>query len=174
MGGAFSNAEICQFNKQSFHTKLNVIRDAHAVATFYSDLLLHQNTLPLTLPEYKHYELVESEEYFNGLRNSKVLDLKKPLSKNDKGKGEVQLSYYEFYNYLKDTFKGVYTDSNIKEDDRRDLVTQVFESAYVVQKALIEDLWNDCNVQGGEVKVEKYNSKSPQVPKQPSETSSSV
>jgi hypothetical protein len=61
----------------------------------------------------------ESENYFNKTRKELIPDL--------------GMSYYAFYNYIT-ALPRIYEST---------------ESAYIVQKTFIEDLWKTCNIQGG-------------------------
>ncbi len=54
-------------------------------------------------------------------------------------------SYYNFYQYLQNTLKTQYESPNNKDDDRRKVIEDVFKKCYIVQKYIIEDLWESCN-----------------------------
>lgn len=125
-----ADAYICKYNKESFNQKLDIIRDAHEVSQYYSSLLLIQK-LPIKLDYYKNYS-EETELYFNNTRKNILPDLNS--------------SYYKFYQYL-DSLGEFYENSNNTETDRLKIVTDVFNKCYIVQKYLIEDLWEDCNGQ---------------------------
>lgn len=134
MGGSSSSipadAYICKYNKASFNQKLDIIRDAHEVSQYYASLLLVEK-LPIQLDYYKNYN-EQTEEYFNPTRKNILPDL--------------DMSYYQFYQYL-ESLKKYYELSDNTENDRRKLLTDVFNKCYTVQKYIIEDLWEDCNGQ---------------------------
>lgn len=133
-------AQICQYNKYRFNKQLDIIRDAHNVTQFYASLLT-QETLPLKLDEYKNYT-DETEEYFNPTRKIVLPDL--------------GTSYYALFQYIEKTLKDEYEDSNNKESKRRDVLTNVFNKCFIVQKYIIEDLWESCNDQGGALPFQLY------------------
>lgn len=140
MGGTVSSslpdvpadAYICKYNKSSFNEKLNIIRDAHDVSQYYASLLLVEK-LPIKLLNYKNYSDA-TEEYFNPTRK---------ISLNDLGS-----SYYQFYQYL-NNIQELYEQPDNSETDRRRMLTDIFNKCYIVQKYIIEDLWNDCNEGNG-------------------------
>lgn len=123
-------AYFCRFNKRNFNKRLDIIRDAHEVSQFYAELLLEER-LPITLPEYKNYSDA-TEEYFNPTRKQNVADL--------------GMSYAQFYQYL-NTLQMLYEKPDVTDKDRTVLITDVFKKCYIVQRALIEDLWYDCSGQ---------------------------
>ena len=128
--GPPADALICKYNKSDFNNTLKIIRDAHDVSNFYADKLLLGGNLPLNLDEYKNYSAL-SENYFVPTRKVVLPDL-----------GE---SYYNFYQYLQNTIKTQYESPNNKDDDRRKVIEEVFKKCYIVQKYIIEDLWESCN-----------------------------
>jgi len=123
---------ICSYNKYSFDEKLDVIRDAHEVTQFYAELLL-QERLPLKLDQYKNYS-DHTEDYFNPTRKTILPDL--------------GMSYYKFYQYI-NSIPSLYEKTDMTEKDRRMMLSDIFKKCYIVQKYIIEDLWDDCNGQGG-------------------------
>lgn len=125
-----ADAYICKYNKESFNEKLDIIRDAHSVSQYYAALLLVQK-VPITLDFYKNYS-EKTEDYFNTTRKNTLDDLGS--------------SYYEFYQYLQ-TLKSVYEQGDNTETSKREILTNVFNKCYIVQKYIIEDLWEDCNNQ---------------------------
>lgn len=125
-----ANAYICKYNKTSFNNKLDIIRDAHEVSQYYATLMLVQK-LPVKLDLYKNYSEM-TEEYFNPNRKVVLPDL--------------EMSYHQYYQYLQ-TLSEYYEQSNNTENDRREILTKIFNKCYTVQKYLIEDLWEDCNGQ---------------------------
>lgn len=127
-----ADAYICKYNKSSFNEKLNIIRDAHDVSQYYASLLLVEK-LPLKLSNYKNYNDA-TEEYFNPTRKNIL---------NDLGS-----SYYQFYQYL-NNIQELYEQPDNSETDRRRMLTDIFNRCYIVQKYIIEDLWNDCNEGNG-------------------------
>lgn len=126
------NAPTCSYDKESFNTKLDVLRDAHEVTSFYSQLLL-DGKFAAKLDKYKNYSNA-TEDYFNPTRREVLSNLGS--------------SYYQFYQYL-NSLKGVYENSELDETSRRQIMVDVFNKCIIVQKYLIEDLWDDCNYQGG-------------------------
>lgn len=141
MGGSQSApAQICQYNKARFNKQLDIIRDAHNVTQFYADLST-QGTLPIKLEQYMNYT-DETEEYFNPNRKVVLPDL--------------ESSYYALYQYLDKTLKDEYEDSNNNDNKRRQVITNVFNKVFIVQKYIIEDLWESCNDQGGAIPFHLY------------------
>jgi len=135
MGGSSStvipkDAYICKYNKQSFNEKLDIIRDAHEVSQYYASLLLIEK-LPIKLDYYKNYSQA-TEKYFNPTRKNTLADL--------------GMSYFQFYHYL-ESLQKLYESTDNSENNRRELITSVFNKCYSVQKYIIEDLWEDCNGQ---------------------------
>jgi hypothetical protein len=126
-----AEAYICSYNKYSFDDKLDVIRDAHEVSQYYANLLLLER-LPIRLDLYKNYS-DHTEEYFNPTRKNVLTDL--------------GMSYYKFYQYI-NSIPELYEKTDMTESDRRKLLTDIFNKCYIVQKYIIEDLWDDCNGQG--------------------------
>lgn len=124
-------AYICSYNKYSFDDKLDVIRDAHEVSQYYANLLLLER-LPIKLDLYKNYS-DHTESYFNPTRKNVLTDL--------------GMSYYQFFQYI-NSVPSLYEKTDMNENDRRQLLTDIFKKCYIVQKYIIEDLWDDCNGQG--------------------------
>jgi hypothetical protein len=124
--------DICSYNKQIFNTKLDVLRDAHAVTSAYAKLLL-EGKFAAKLDKYTNYSDA-TEEYFNPTRKQVLSNLGS--------------SYYQFYQYI-NSLKSVYEKTELDETSRRQIVLDVFNKCIIVQKYLIEDLWDDCNKQGG-------------------------
>lgn len=133
-------ALTCAYNKNNFNKLLDITRDAHNVTQFYANILI-QETLPLKLDEYKNYT-DESEEYFNPTRKTNLPDL--------------ESSYYAFFQFLNRTLQEEYEASNNNDQKRRDIITKVFNKAFIVQKYLIEDIWESCNDQGGAISFNLY------------------
>lgn len=133
-------ALICSYNKQKFNKLLDITRDAHNVTQFYANLLI-QETLPLKLDEYRNYT-DETEEYFNPTRKTTLPDL--------------EASYYGFFQHLDKTLKEEYEASNNNDQRRREVINSVFNKAFIVQKYLIEDIWESCNDQGGALQFHLY------------------
>lgn len=124
-------AYICSYNKYSFDDKLDVIRDAHEVSQYYANLLLLES-LPTRLDSYKNYS-DHTESYFNPTRKHVLKDL--------------GMSYYKFYQYI-NSISYLYEKTEMTESSRRKLLSDIFKKCYIVQKYIIEDLWDDCNGQG--------------------------
>jgi hypothetical protein len=125
-------AYTCQYKKEEFNKLLNIIRDAHEVCKFYSQFLLLQK-VPIRLEEYKTYS-DSSEEFFNKTRKI-ILP-------------ELGMSYYTFYNYL-NVLQKAYENPDVTENEKRKMLTDIFNNAYIVQKLFIEDLCNTCDTQNG-------------------------
>lgn len=115
-------------NKQSFNLLLRILSDAQRVSFYYSELLF-QDSLPISLSEYKNYRK-ESEEYFNLTRLQKV--------------PELDMSYHDFYIQLL-YLKTQYEKPNNNDRIRRSIILKVFEHAFIVQRSLVIDLYNLCN-----------------------------
>ena len=127
-----SEAYICKYNKNDFNILLNIIRDCHEVSQYYSQFLLMEK-VPLQLPEYKNYS-DDSEIYFNKIRKNIIPDL--------------GMSYFAFYNYLS-SFSRLYESTDSTENNKRKMIIEIFNNAYIIQKTFIEDIWDTCNSQGG-------------------------
>lgn len=125
-------AYMCQYKKEEFNKLLNIIRDAHDVSKYYSQFLL-QEKVPVRLDEYKKYNDI-TEEYFN--KNRRII------------LEELGMSYYTFYNYL-NILQQTYENIDLTENEKRKILTDVFNKAYIVQKLFIEDLWETCDNQNG-------------------------
>lgn len=142
MGGSTSTptivefAKICKYNKDDFNKKIDVLRDAHALMQYYTELLLNEK-MPINLPEYKNYNDI-SEEYFNTRRKEEMGDLQaiNPKVRN----------YYDFFNALSN-LQAEYERNDITENERRNKIRNIFNISYIVLKLLVEDLWNSCDVQ---------------------------
>jgi hypothetical protein len=124
------DAYICKYNKESFNQKLDIIRDAHEVSQYYASLIL-MDKLPITLDYYKNYSQT-TENYFNPVRKVILADL--------------DSSYYQFYQSL-ESLREYYEQTDNTENDRRKIISDIFNKSYIVQKYIIEDLWEDCNNQ---------------------------
>lgn len=139
-----SYARTCAFNKEVFNKILNHIRDAHEVTQYYANILL-KDTLPISssgLPDgFKNYT-PENEKYFNTKRDQVLPDL--------------GTSYYDFYTRIKQNLVIEYDRANQNDVDRRRIIVDVFDKCYIVQKYLIEDLWETCNDIGGDEPFELY------------------
>jgi len=137
-------AKTCAFNKKTFNQILNHIRDAHEITQYYANILL-KDTLPISssgLPDgFKNYT-PENEKYFNSKRDQVLPDL--------------ATSYYDFYTRIKQNLVIEYDRSNQNDTDRRRIILDVFNKCYIVQKYIIEDLWETCNDLGGDEPFELY------------------
>lgn len=147
------DAYICKYNKETFNSKLDIIRDAHNVSQYYATFLLMEKP-PITLKSYLNYSDA-TEEYFNPTRKVVIPDL--------------EMSYYQFYQYLQ-TLQQVYERNDNTDNDRRAVLTNIFNKCFVVQKKLIEDLWDDCNGQTP-YRIENNNPESTQSESESSEVS---
>jgi len=123
-------AIICKYNKVKFNDLLNVIRDAHEITNYYANTLI-QSESKSRLDNYPNYSDV-TEEYFNVTRKETV--------------PELEESYYQFYQYI-NSLQKMYEDPNLNNEQRNDLLSTVFNKAHIVQKNLIDDLWNTCESQ---------------------------
>jgi len=132
MGNIFSKPQredIDKFlcSKNEFSLRLRVLRDAHEVSLYYAELLL-QDSLPAALQLYKNYNK-ETELFFNQTRKIK--------------REEINMSFYDFYNqlaFLNYTYEQTINNDNI----RRNMILDVFNKSYIIQRLLIQDLYNGC------------------------------
>jgi hypothetical protein len=111
----------------NFLLVLRVLRDAHDVSLHYSELLL-QDSLPVALQYYKNYTK-ETEMFFNASRKMK--------------RNEIGMSFHDFYNelaYLNYMYEQPINNASM----RRNVLLSVFNKSYIIQKLLIEDLYNAC------------------------------
>lgn len=132
MGGSASkpiegeaNDFIC--SKDNFLLMLRVLRDAHDVSLYYAELLL-QDSLPIALQFYKNYNK-ETEMFFNLSRK-----VKRP---------EIDMSFHDFYNQLA-YLNYMYEQSINNAAMRRSIILNVFNKSYIIQRLLIQDLYNTC------------------------------
>lgn len=119
------NEVVC--SKNDIQLILRVLRDAHDVSLFYAELLL-QDTLPIALQYYKNYSK-ETEMFFNTTRR-----IKRP---------DIDMSFHDFYNqlaFLNYTYEQPINNANM----RRSILLSVFNKSYIIQRLLIEDLYNMC------------------------------
>jgi hypothetical protein len=114
-------------SKNNIQLMLRVLRDAHDVSSFYAELLL-QDSLPIALQYYKNYSK-ETEIFFNMTRRVK--------------RQEIDMSFHDFYNqlaFLNYTYEQPINNANM----RRNILLSVFNKSYIIQRLLIEDLYNTC------------------------------
>lgn len=139
MGNFFSKAEPlnCTFNKVDFNSKLDIIRDTHNVLQFYANLLLLEK-LPISLPEYKNFNQI-TEVSFNVRRKEPIGNLTAFNSK--------LTTYYDFYKALENLPKE-YERPDITSQDRRNKITEIFNTCHVVLKELIDELFMNCETFG--------------------------
>lgn len=114
-------------NSENFLLMLRVLRDAHDVSLFYAELLL-QDSLPVALQFYKNYNK-ETEMFFNRTRKVK--------------REEIDMSFHDFYNQLA-YLNYMYEQSINNAAMRRNMLLQVFNKSYIIQRLLIQDLYNTC------------------------------
>lgn len=120
------NGVIC--NKENFSLLIMVISDAEKVASYYAELLLQEDPLPLALNYYENYNKT-TEQFFNRTRQQKI--------------GSIDMSYHDFYNQL--AYLNYLYERPINNDVlRRKIILQVFERAFKVQKHLVADLYSLC------------------------------
>jgi hypothetical protein len=120
-----SDKVIC--NANNFETLLQILADAHDVSLYYVELLL-QDSLPVALQFYKNYSKV-TEMFFNRTRKEKLQD--------------IDMSYHDFYNqlaYLNYMYEAPTNNAAI----RRNIILQVFDKSYKIQKHLIQDIYSNC------------------------------
>jgi hypothetical protein len=134
-------ATTCKYNKIKFNELLDLIRDAHTVTQFWGKLvLIDSKRLPSKLEEYKNYS-IPTRDYLNMTKD----DIKEDILDLIKTTGETTSLYY-FFEYLR-TFSSVYEQTSMNPEDRKSLIEKVFNNCYSVQKILIEEIWDTCNVQ---------------------------
>lgn len=120
-------ADVFVCSKDNFLLLLRVLKDAHDVSLFYSELLL-QDSLPVALQFYKNYTK-ETEVFFNRTRKIK--------------RQEIDMSFHDFYNQLA-YLNYMYEQSINNAAMRRKMLLQVFNKSYIIQRLLIQDLYNTC------------------------------
>ena len=120
----------CTFSKADFMKKVDIIKDAYEIMIFYGSFLTEPK-MPMTLPEYKQYSDV-TEEYFSSLRRNEMSDL-----------GNVT-TYYQFYKVL-DNLQKDYERTDATENERRQKISDVYQTSHAILKLLIEELWNTCD-----------------------------
>lgn len=134
MGGILSGARIaqnCTYNTKDFRNRIDRIKDAHRIETFYSKLLLEKK-MPLVLKEYPNYN-ASNEEYFNSRRNESIPGIESYGIK----------TYYEFYNML-GKLELVYANRSATEDERRTLIDKYVQIANFILENMAEELYNSC------------------------------
>ena len=130
MGNSSSNLQVDHIvcNKQNFLLLTEVISDAEKVASYYAELLLQEEPLPLVLNYYENYNKI-TERFFNKTRKEKI--------------GSIDMSYHDFYNQL--AYLNYLYERPINNDNlRRKILLQVFDRAFKIQKHLVADLYNLC------------------------------
>jgi len=120
------NGVIC--NKESFLLLIEVIADAEKVASYYAELLLQDDPLPLALNYYENYTK-KTERFFNKTRQQKIRS--------------IDMSYHDFYNQLA-YLNYLYERPVNNQELRRKIILQVFDKAFKVQKHLVADLYLLC------------------------------
>ena len=130
MGNSSSKSEIdgviC--NKENFLLLIEVIADAEKVSSYYAELLLQEEPLPLGLNYYQNYTKL-TEQFFNKTRKEKI--------------ESIDMSYHDFYNqlaYLNYLYERPVNNNVL----RRKILLEVFNKSFNVQKHLIMDLYNLC------------------------------
>lgn len=120
------NSVIC--NKKNFLMLTEVISDAEKVASFYVELLLQDEPLPLSLNYYQNYNKT-TEQFFNKTRMNKI--------------SSIDMSYHDFYNQL--AYLNYLYERPVNNDVlRRKIILQVFDRAFKIQKHLVSDLYYSC------------------------------
>jgi len=115
-------------SKETFLMLIEVISDAEKVASYYAELLLQDEPLPLSLNYYENYSKT-TEIFFNRTRKEKI--------------GSIDMSYHDFYNQL--AYLNYLYERPVNNDVlRRKIILQVFDRAFKVQKHLIADLYSLC------------------------------
>jgi len=121
-----TNDFVC--NAENFKSLLEILADAHDVSLYYAELLL-QDSLPIALQYYKNYSKL-SEVYFNRTRKQKLQD--------------IDMSYHDFYNqlaYLNYMYEAPVNNTAM----RRNMILQIFDKSYKIQKLLIQDIYGYCS-----------------------------
>lgn len=129
-------ASMCKYNKQNFQERIDILRDAHSVMQYYADILLKAK-MPTSLGEYRNYT-ESSEQFFNTRRKDQISDLQAINPKIN--------NYYDLYNAILN-LQNEYERGDITENERRSKITDVFNLTYSTLKALIEELWESCDIQ---------------------------
>jgi hypothetical protein len=130
MGNLGSKAQvdgvIC--NKETFLLLIEVIADAEKVSSYYAELLLQEEPLPLALNYYENYSKT-TERFFNKTRKQKI--------------ESINMSYHDFYNQL--AYLNYLYERPINNNElRRKILLEIFSRAFTVQKHLISDIYNLC------------------------------
>lgn len=167
-----NNEKPAKCSSEQLNKILHVLENTQAISNYYATLLTKQ-PLPVVLSEYLNFSN-ESEEYFNKTRNEKKSDItteyvllskkiKIPKSKKERKENQNEenketklqsppilvkriqtLSYYDFYNYLS-KFKIYYENTSVTAEIRHQMILEVFNNSYKIQKHLIDELWLSCN-----------------------------
>jgi hypothetical protein len=130
MGNSSSNLQVDHIvcNKENFLMLTEVISDAEKVASYYAELLLQNEPLPLALNYYENYTK-STEQFFNKSRKEKI--------------GSIDMSYHDFYNQL--AYLNYLYEQPVNNDElRRKILLQVFDRAFKIQKHLVADLYSLC------------------------------
>lgn len=125
MGNSVSSEQVSSeliCNSKNFKMLLDILDDANDVSLYYAELLL-EDKLPIKL-EYKNYSK-QSKIFFNKTKSEKLED--------------IDMSYNDFYNQLS-YLNYMYDDSINDETTRRNMIMQVFDKSYKIQKHLIKEL----------------------------------
>lgn len=139
MGNFFSKADPvnCSFNKKDFNQKLDIIKDVHNVLQFYATLLLSEK-MPNSLTEYKNFSPA-TEDAFNDRRKEPIANLTAFNSR--------LITYFDFYKALENLPKE-YERPESTQQERRNKITEVFNTCHVVLQELIEELAKNCETFG--------------------------
>ena len=120
------NTVIC--SKESFLMLIEVIADAEKVSSYYAELLLQEEPLPLALNYYENYSKT-TEKFFNTTRENKIQS--------------IDMSYHDFYNQL--SYLNYLYERPINNNQlRRKILLEIYFRAFNVQKNLISDIYNLC------------------------------
>lgn len=128
MGNNISTSKIRSdfvLKSKNFNTLLDILADAYYVSLYYSELLL-QDSLPISLEHYKNYSKL-TDVYFSKTKDQKIED--------------IDMSYHDFYTQL--TCLNYMYEATVNNDDmRRNIISQVFDKSYKIQKHLVQDIYN--------------------------------
>lgn len=127
----------CKYNKTDFMLKLNILKNAYEVSTFYGNEFASYSPLPSRLIKYLNYNDI-TEQFFNTTRKDDIEEL---IEINSKIR-----NYYDFYIAL-NSLNVEYENPNLTENERRIKLKIVFEISYKIVELLIQELSISCSSQ---------------------------
>ena len=163
-------AYYCKYSKPTFYKSLDLLRDTHRVTQNYASLLIDlskndqdENTIKelRSISTRNNGEEISKYNYSNNLikyfsetpsRHNPDLCLNFDHLADVIDNTCLPLTYNEFLGKINDLEDKYNTLADVGRGDvviqRRNLINRVFNACFIVQRYLIEDLWDNCNRMG--------------------------